>query len=277
MLTAREAAPMPSPSLDLNTAAGKLLAVLDVFDTDRAELTLGDLAVGSGLPKSTVHRLLAVVEKWGGVTRTPLGGYRLGAKFLDLSARVDHRLRLHQVGLPYAGHLQSLTGERVRLHEAVDPRQTAIVLAAPGRGAGEVLVPLTCTAVGKVLLAFASKDELDAVIRRGLPATTRRSISDARLFLDELRRTRDSGLGYERGEALSRRLAIASPIFDAQGTPVAALEVSGTKPSFSFEAVEQAIRMTAFALNRELSHLSARNLGLRLATASVPVERGDPL
>src|SRR5205823_9234216 len=67
-------------SLDTTTAAGKLLALLDAFGPEQPDFSLAELAVRSGLPKSTSHRILAVLESWRGFERSASGRYWPGGE-----------------------------------------------------------------------------------------------------------------------------------------------------------------------------------------------------
>ena len=53
-------------SMDTTTAAGKLFALLDAFGPEQPDFSLAELSVRSGLPKSTSHRILAVLETLAG-------------------------------------------------------------------------------------------------------------------------------------------------------------------------------------------------------------------
>ena len=59
----------------------RALSILDVLAFAEAGLGLREVASRSGLPKSTVHRLLSTLDLRGFVIRDPLSGrYRLGLK-----------------------------------------------------------------------------------------------------------------------------------------------------------------------------------------------------
>ncbi len=60
-------------SADKSTSAGKLLAILDAFGPDQPDFSLAELSVRAAVPKTTAHRLLAVLEVWRGVERTSSG------------------------------------------------------------------------------------------------------------------------------------------------------------------------------------------------------------
>src|SRR5438874_986197 len=146
-------------SLDTTTAAGKLLALLDAFGPEQPDFSLAELAVRSGLPKSTTHRILAALELWRGVERSVSGRYRLGIKFFELGGLVPDRLRLREVALPYMEDLLATTREMVHLAK-LDGTDVLYIerlvshrsVRSPSRVAGRV--PATPPGVGPALLAF---------------------------------------------------------------------------------------------------------------------------
>lgn len=257
--------------VDLNTAAGKLLAILDAFGPDKTDFTLAELALRSHLPKATTHRLLAMLGKWGGVERSSVGRYQLGARFLELGDLVDPRLRLRRLALPYMENLRLMNVDAVDLAELRDNAVVYIERLGTSRRPPPEL-PASCTAIGKVILAFSPPGEVEAIIAAGLPALTPSSITDPRVLLDEMERTRHMGLSYESEEALSGRLAVAGPILDQEGQVIAAIGVSGHVGQISLDLLQAAVRVSALALSRELGC----SRPLRLPTAACRASAGLP-
>jgi DNA-binding IclR family transcriptional regulator len=112
--------------------------------------------------------------------------------------------------------------------------------------------PLHCTAVGKVLLAFAP----DAVRREvfGVPfiAFTPATVTSVGALAAELDRVRGRGLAVADGEYRIGVRSVAAPIFDARGTVVAALGLAGPSDDFPVPAVAQAATRVAQAASRAL-------------------------
>jgi IclR family acetate operon transcriptional repressor len=122
--------------------------------------TLSDISRRTGLPLSTVHRLLAALVARGVIERCGRH-YALGQRMRWISEQPtqpeDHQLcrvshphlveHLTATGLPVA--LGILRDQRVRYLEALSPG------AHPASGAYlAVHAPLHCTAAGKLLLAY---------------------------------------------------------------------------------------------------------------------------
>jgi DNA-binding IclR family transcriptional regulator len=245
--------------MDTTTAAGKLLALLDAFGPEQPDFSLAELAVRAGLPKSTCHRILAVLETWRGVERNASGRYRLGIKFFELGGLVQDRLRIREVALPYMEDLLATTREMVHLAK-LDGNDALYIerlvshrsVRSPSRVAGRV--PATCTGVGKAILAFSQPDIVKSVMAAGLPALTNYSITNPVQFLETLERIRTTGVSFDYEEASLGLNCVAAPIFNHAGMPVAAMSVSGPVGRLSPEALVPAIRAATLAVSRHLGY-----------------------
>src|SRR5690606_17100815 len=92
-----------------SSSASKVLGLLTVMlRSGRGAVSLTEVSVAAGLPKSTTHRLLKVLEDHGFVERAG-SLYRLGRHFLDLGeeARLSRFADLRDAAYP---HLASLFG-----------------------------------------------------------------------------------------------------------------------------------------------------------------------
>ncbi|MGA4991552.1 helix-turn-helix domain-containing protein [Nonomuraea bangladeshensis] len=64
---------MPSAAMKTGPVVARALQILGAFTSDRRSLTLSDLSRHSGLPVSTVHRLVAELLAWGALERDHAG------------------------------------------------------------------------------------------------------------------------------------------------------------------------------------------------------------
>ncbi|WP_330328110.1 IclR family transcriptional regulator [Streptomyces pseudovenezuelae] len=235
----------------LDRAAG----ILDCFIPSGEAFRLSELSVRSGLPKPTVHRLAADLVRLGWLERSG-PHYRLGAKLFELGSLVPHRLDLREAALPFLQDLFEATRETVHLgvregleivylerihgHEA---------LRLPSRIGGSL--PLSCTGVGKALLAFSGPELTEELLSQPLPSLTPHSITDPARLRTALEKTQVSGLAYEEQEAALGVSCIAAPVFDG-GTAVAALSVAVPRDRFSPAQLAPAVRTAALGLSRVL-------------------------
>jgi len=85
-----------------------------------------------------------------------------------------------------------------------------------------------CTSTGKVLLAYVTPAELDAVLDGWkLPKRTPHSISDTATLRRELERVRKQGWAENVNESEVGIASVAAPIRNVFGTVVAAVSIAG--------------------------------------------------
>jgi hypothetical protein len=140
------------------TVVGRLEAILGSFDGCDHALGLSEISHRVGLPKSTVHRLANQLCAVGWLERNS-GGYRVGLKLLELGSVALQRTGLRETAFKHLHSLALRTGLVVHLgildHGEVVylDRVTTTRVTLPTRVGGRE--PAYCTALGKVMLAFA--------------------------------------------------------------------------------------------------------------------------
>ena len=98
---------------------GKAVAALDAFLDGNAELTSTELARRLGMSRSTVHRLLATMERHRLVDRTETGAYGLGIHLFRLGSAVPVRAVLGRLSAQRVAPDQVLAGRRRTDRDAV--------------------------------------------------------------------------------------------------------------------------------------------------------------
>uniref|UniRef100_A0AAU2AIG5 IclR family transcriptional regulator n=1 Tax=Streptomyces sp. NBC_00093 TaxID=2975649 RepID=A0AAU2AIG5_9ACTN len=233
----------------------KAALIIESFRPDGGSFRLSELSERTGLPKPTVHRLAADLVGLGWLERSG-AEYRLGAKLFELGSLVPHRLDLRETALPFLQDLFEATHETVHLGvreglevvylERIHGHEASWL---PSRIGGSL--PLTCTGVGKALLAFSGAELMEEVLSRPLPSLTPHSITDPARMRTALEKIRVSGLAYEEQEAALGMSCIAAPVFEG-GTTVAALSVAVPRARFSPAQLAPAVRTAALGLSRVL-------------------------
>ncbi|MFI8180429.1 IclR family transcriptional regulator [Actinacidiphila glaucinigra] len=235
-------------------------ALLGAFAAGEDGIPLGELAARTGLPKSTVHRLLAELTAVGLVERGT-DGYRLGLALFELGQRVPHR-RLREAALPYMEELYEATHENVHL-AVVDGVDTVFLEKLTGRRSMQIIsrvggrLPAYCTATGKALLAYGTPPGLAAVLGVGLRRRTPRTIVVPRLLQQDLVRTRARGYAVNWEEAEVGVSAVAAPVYGPRlgprALPVAAVSVTGATRGLRPDRVAPVVCAAARALSHELA------------------------
>ena len=213
-------------------AVERALDILELLEGSDSRLTLSEISLRLGLPKGSVHRLLAALRArgyvdQGGGTR---GGFGLGARVIALAARAQGQLDVVRAAQEPMRRLAETTGEGCQLSLRSGGRAVcALRVAAPSHpevslmgGVGSSF-PLHAVAVGKVLIAFAPDDERDAYLASELAAFTPHTITDPAKLAVELIAIRENGVARDEQEYKRGLRALSAPIFEAGGVVRAAV------------------------------------------------------
>ncbi|MFE1593323.1 IclR family transcriptional regulator [Nocardia sp. NPDC058705] len=210
----------------------RMTLILDAFDAATPTLTLLGLAERTGLPRSTVHRILDQMIRLRWLAHTP-GGYRLGLRVLELGGLAAEQNELREVVGPLLYELSQRTGMVGHL-AVLDGREVLFLDRSGGRGRMVIptrvggRLPAHTTAVGKALLATLEPGIAEASLRGNAVARTARTIVDRAELLRELARIRNrQGVAVDTEESLPGVGCVAVPI-RGRGVAVAAISLSGT-------------------------------------------------
>ena len=140
----------------------RALSILDAFLEGPPTLSLADLALRTGLYKSTIARLVLTMEQDGYMVRSADGGFHIGSKPLRLANLFQNAVQPEYLVLPVLKELVDKTREsasfmirqgqfRITLYR-VDSPQTIRDHGAPGD-----IVPLGKGATSKVFDSFTTE------------------------------------------------------------------------------------------------------------------------
>jgi len=215
------------------------------------------LVDASGLPKSTTSRLLAALERHGLLQRDRDGAFRPGAVLARYASHTG-AADLIALAQPVLERLGDKTGETINL-------------AVPSGGAVEQIaqvdsryllgatnwvglrVPLHCSALGKVFLAFGAATLPDGRLER----RTQHTITSRAVLADDLDAVRHNGYAVARDELEPGLIAVAAPVRDAGGAVVAAVSISGPSIRLTEDRVDEIttlLRTEAETLSSVLGH-----------------------
>lgn len=214
-------------------AVERALAVLTCFTNQTPELTLTQISEQIGINKSTVHRLLATLERSQFLERDTLTGvYRPGNRLLQLAHLALENNDLRRLAIPFLRLLSELHRENVNLSildgtdvvylEVIESPQRVKLAAVTGQR-----LPAFCTASGKSILAFLPDEIVKQSLARGIPQYTQRTLTSPGDLLEDFVRTRERGFAISEQEFEEGINAIAAPIFNAGHQPIASISVAG--------------------------------------------------
>ena len=217
--------------------------ILKAFD-GLGQLTLSQISRRTGVPRSSVHRMLdrLVALRW--IRRDGLH-YQLGLRLVELGTLAVQQDRLHGAALPYLRELRRATGSTVHL-AVLDGADVVYLEKLEGVGAGVIATrvggrrPAAPTSVGKVLLA--NMIGVGSVgVGQSLPAR------------QELAAVRHRGVAFDRGEALPQVGCIGAPV-GLRGDVVAAVSVCGPLESMTInDRIVNLVQRTGQQIHHKLS------------------------
>ncbi|MGA8270471.1 MAG: IclR family transcriptional regulator [Candidatus Sulfotelmatobacter sp.] len=214
------------------TALQRGLRLLQLFSESAQGLTAKHVASRSRLPVSTVHRFLANLETAGFLNCGADGVYHLGIACFAIGQAALGQLDIRQVSLPYLQELNRETRETIHLTvrhglfavyvEKLDSPEQLRIHSRIGAS-----VPLYCTGVGKVMLAYMSAEEQEEVLLRlELKHLTANTVGSLQELQAELSRVRKNGYACDLEEHELHIRCVAAPIWDHAGSVNASLSLT---------------------------------------------------
>ena len=211
-------------------------AILRALEGATEGLSLSQIADRTGLPRSSVHRLVTALDREGFVApASTSGGILLGPEVMRLaeSVRPDLRARLH-------GTLELLF---TQLNETVDLAVLDVdhlrfidQIPAPHRLRAVSTVgdsfPLHCTANGKAVLALLPPETVTTILPALLARHTPNTLTSRDALIAELDQIRHTGLAFDREEHTEGISAAGFAIRHGRGTYAA---ISVPMPTARFD------------------------------------------
>src|SRR5579862_9560450 len=179
----------------------KALRVLMLFTPEHPEWGVTTVSRAVDMSKSTVHRILRVLEQHAFLTQDPeTRRFRLGLAGIELGRRAQAGLELRRLALPVMEQMSAQSDETVLL-QVVSPegdRVVCIERVQQGRGLRLILdvgstAPFYAGCSSKVLLAFATDQTIEETLRGELKPLTPHTIVDPAQIREELAQIRQSG------------------------------------------------------------------------------------
>jgi DNA-binding IclR family transcriptional regulator len=212
-----------------------VLGLLETLANSKDGATLVELKVTLQTPKSSLLNLLRPLTSDGYVTRDR-DSYRLGPSVFRLASSIMSVWNFSGTLRPYLEELARATEESVYLG-VLDTVGKAITYVDAIESSHAVRYsvpvgasrPLFSTAAGRVLLAFGDRTWVTQYLDgTSFTAFTPHTIQSREALQHELDRIRHTRISVSLGETFPESGAIAAPIFDANGTLMAAIAIGAT-------------------------------------------------
>jgi DNA-binding IclR family transcriptional regulator len=212
-------------------AALRAIRLLKLFTAERAEMSLSELSRGSGLNKTTTHRLLRALQSENLIERNSASSaYSLGPGLMALGVQALASSDLRRRVRPLLKALAKSSGETATLEVPIgdsmlilDEVAGTYVIGAVGNVGTRW--PLHATSTGKAFLAF----EDNGLERLGSPlkALTARTLVDKEAFQPQFIEIRRRGYAVSVDELEEGYAAVATIIRGALGDVQGALSIGG--------------------------------------------------
>ncbi|PZE19340.1 IclR family transcriptional regulator [Paenibacillus xerothermodurans] len=229
-----------------NKTVVKSMDLLNLFLAN-TKLTLNEMVHLSGIPKTSVHRMIGSLEDMGFLNKDDEGKYSLGLLFLQFGQLVADRLDIRRVALPVMQSLRDDVEEAVNLIvkdgnesiyiEKLESIHPVRLYTKIGRRA-----PLYAGACSRVILAYLPEHEIDEYLNQnqlqpiGLGTITYKQ--QLRLVLEE---SRLKGYTLSYSELENYTAALAAPIFDYTGQIAGGISIAGPDSRFGQDRLPELV------------------------------------
>ncbi|WJY15611.1 IclR family transcriptional regulator [Pectobacteriaceae bacterium CE90] len=230
---------------------------------------LAQIAAQSGMNKSTVHRLLQGLAGCGYVVPARLPGcYRLTTKFISIGQKALSSLNVLHIAAPHLEKLNLDVGETINFSSREDDHVILIYKLEPTTGMMRTRayigqhMPLYCSAMGKVFMAYGRADypvEYWRSHKNEIRQLTPNTITSLTQMRKELTDIRQQGLAMDREENELGVSCISAPVFDIHRRVPYAVSISlstARLQQMGIAALAKPILYTAQCISQELGYLS---------------------
>lgn len=209
---------------------GRALEVLDCFD-GKSPLALKNIGAKTGLPESTVFRVLLTLEKHGYLQQAVDGTYQLAPKLrfgwltqqanaLRDKARPELEKLAHRFN--ETASISYLFDDRIHVLDCIESFHEIRMLNRVGR-----VLPPHCSAMGKAITAFQDRALTERILEvYGLARRTEHTITDRGQLFEEFDLIRQTGLASDREESTLGGICHSAAIRQNGHPVVAAVSIS---------------------------------------------------
>jgi IclR family pca regulon transcriptional regulator len=219
------------------------LAILNCFSAEQPVLGIANLADELSMSRSTTHRYASTLVALGYLEQDQARRYRLAPRVVDVGMSVLDSMALRGKAREHLRELREQTGRTVSL-AVLDGGDVRYVDRLRGWRRGQhavdldlgvgARVPASCSAMGKVLLAYLPDRERERLIGElELKRCGPKSITSKRALRVELEQVRKNGLAVGDEELAPGVRTLAVPVVSPESEVVAAIGIPVPADSFT--------------------------------------------
>jgi len=236
----------------------KGLTVLQALAEAKQTLSLSDVARAAATSNATATRICYTLRRLGFIGRDRQRRFFLTPKVLSLGHAAVSSLGWRNVAQHYLERLSADIGETVNLSVLDGAELVYIARVNTDRILPFDLqlgsrLPVYCTAMGKVLMAFSPPETVSAVLEQvSFAPLTHRTITNREDYLHELEKVRAKGYAVNDEELSVGLRSVAAPIMDGQGRSRAAINIAVPTTRYTLTRLEEELAPAALRTAREI-------------------------
>lgn len=216
-------------------SAERVLEIFDLLAKNINGLTCKEISQKLGYATSSTFELLKTLYENGYILMTENKKYLLGTRFIRLGNIVNENLDIKNLIRPYLMEIMNilyettflgmLSKDKIVYIDKIQSNHTIATNAEIGS-----LKPSYCTGLGKIILAYMSKEKLDKILEEiEMIKYTENTIIDKEIFKRKLIEYKKLGYAIDDEEIEEGLWCLSVPIFDSSGEVKLAISVSGPK------------------------------------------------
>lgn len=244
----------------------RALDLIELLATAENGLGITELSTATGLPKSTVHRILTTYCERHYIEKNKENStYSLGHKFVEIASLYLNEIDLKTEASPIMREMAGLFGATAYL--GVLENDEVVYLAKEEQFNSLRLYakigkrePIHCTALGKVLIAALPEDEFRRTAKElSYTPYTSKSITCYDDLAKEVDFVRSHGYALDCGEHTESSSCLAVPIYDYTRKVMAAMSISGhgLLENFEPEYIYEKMYVAAMDLSKRMGYTEA--------------------
>ncbi|MHD0317632.1 IclR family transcriptional regulator [Fusobacterium sp. THCT1E2] len=240
-------------------SAERVLEIFDILAENQQGLTCKEISLKLGYAPSSTFELLKTMKENGYLLIKDNKKYFLGTMLIRLGNIVNNNLDFKNLIKPHLIEIMNILLETTFLGMVskeniiyVDKVQSSHTVATNANIGS--LKPIYCTGLGKIILAYMSKEERDATIENlDMIKFTNNTIVDKKIFKTKLDEFKKLGYAIDDEEIENGLWCLAVPLFDSNGKVQLAISVSGPKERMLEK--KELIKKTMLKKSKEISEL----------------------
>jgi len=251
-----------NPGSYFSTTIEKGLSILNLFDADRMQLTLKEVALELGIDRTSAYRYVNTLVQLGYIWKDQKTKMlRLGPMALTLSNTIVSSSDILQTIKPllestlelYKGSIDCGFLEGDVIHRVFQKGHKEILM----RNVPYIERALHCSALGKVVLAHLPEIQMLSIVDRlDFAPKTKHSIKNKKALLEELKITRKRGYAVNNEEYIIGAISIAAPFINIETQHAyGAVSLGFTSVEHNVKDIERNCANTVCDLAKEISKI----------------------